>query len=147
MTNLLESSVALLRTIQNAGSYVNRLPAELLLQILSPPSRCAEDSIGHWLKVLQVCRRWRSVLLSQSTPWTIINTYFPRSVNLLRYFLAKSGAHPIDVHVRSFFSLYAVADETHRLKTLHIASTRTWDDEEAYMLELLCKPAPPSNAK
>lgn len=135
--------MALLRTAQNASCHVNSLPAELLLKILGPlrlPR--GQDSIRYWLTVLQVCRRWRSVLLFHSTPWTIINTYSRHTVDSLQYFLAKSGSHPIEVYIVSFDPLYAVAQESHRLNAMGVFSANRWNDREFRMLATLCKPAP-----
>ena len=142
---------------------MNRLPIELLLQVLCPPTgpppiggttslrdlkRVAvnQDSVTHYFAVRQVCRHWRHVLAFPSSLWSTVILHSRgrqrRRNELIEYFLSRSGVHLLNVHSDSFAELEAVAEQSHRLQHLHVSSRESWGVKINHALEKFRFPAP-----
>lgn len=94
------------RAIHNtASSPVNRLPAELLIDIFSVVSR-SESGYGEdvgVLRVSHVCGRWRSIAMGCASVWSNVSiTPGVGPYNLIGLFLRRSGGIPVSLQLHNF---------------------------------------------
>ncbi|EMD39587.1 hypothetical protein CERSUDRAFT_121826 [Gelatoporia subvermispora B] len=91
------------RYMYNETSPINRLPTELLTEIVFLWTFFGSDPMGmpsyEWMARMGVCRRWRGIALSTALLWTKISTGIARTLPPLHTFLARSGACMIDVRL------------------------------------------------
>ena len=92
---------------------VRQLPTEILLEIflIASPSVSITAIAGFPWKLGHVCGRWRDVVLSSPKLWSYIDLGFldkhisnrrgVQACNVLKLCLARSGQHPLSIHVRA----------------------------------------------
>ncbi|EMD39577.1 hypothetical protein CERSUDRAFT_121816 [Gelatoporia subvermispora B] len=92
------------RFLYNSTSPINRLPTELLAEIVFLWLFPELDWLGRpsydWMAHMGVCRRWRGIALSTPLLWTEISTGVARS--FLGEFLDRSGTCMVNLHLHSF---------------------------------------------
>lgn len=90
---------------------IRQLPTEILLEIflIASPSVSITATAGFPWKLGHVCGRWRDVVLSSPILWSCIDVGFPdkqisnrmgvQACNVLKLCLARSGQHPLSIHL------------------------------------------------
>ncbi|KAF8653669.1 hypothetical protein AX16_003820 [Volvariella volvacea WC 439] len=125
-----------LRARRNAISPINRLPRELLQEIMhhvKESAVMAERVSNDWNRIAQVCRHWREVALDRSTLWATIVTP-PASARWMEELCKRSRSASLSLSVHTFvrddgkeFSASRVSeidsflqDQMHRIQSLHL---------------------------
>lgn len=116
--NILLSTLIAIRDAINLSRPVNRLPAEVLLQIfdnVTVPSSSRNDTTHQSLvwpalfdfrepkrvvPLTHVCRRWRQIALASPMLWTTVDER--SNIDIAATHLARSESAPLKILVRSF---------------------------------------------
>ncbi|OCH87730.1 hypothetical protein OBBRIDRAFT_889606 [Obba rivulosa] len=92
------------RYLHNTTVAINRLPAELLANILFLRHDLhTHKSSPSWTELMGICRHWRAIALSTAMLWTIITTRTTRTLSHLRVFLQRSGTALINLDFQGRF--------------------------------------------
>lgn len=143
---------------EHPSNFTMRLPPEILSMVFE------EDSVNHWLdyrhkrlllgptasiphawvRILHVCRRWRSIAFSTPRLWTRI---IPTSLDFVECAIAHSGSLPLDidclcpddVDMSDTAMQLGILKELHRVRSIGLLVT-------AEMLDLLQSTRVPMDA-
>lgn len=137
-------ALSLVRTMQNSGCNINRLPVELLTSIFDhiphsafdrfeddflsyeqPSSLC--HSLPHYMSLQHVCRHWRRAFVGHSSFFTTVvlqqlrkgESIGPVDTQVKSY-ISKSGSLPLSVYMATPLGISVVAEHSHRLQRLHV---------------------------
>ena len=130
--------VQAIREIENASVPINRLPPEILSNVLE--HRTGEQDL---VAATHVCRHWRSVLISSPSLWNCFRLHSSYDLDRTLTYLERSKSAPIDISIsadspRDLDVLDHLAPQIARTRSLII---RVSHDIHAVFL-LLCNSAP-----
>ncbi|KAI1789470.1 hypothetical protein LXA43DRAFT_1096351 [Ganoderma leucocontextum] len=116
------SGITAIQGVKNMTRPVNRLPAEILIDIFAllprahPVLEGAALTGQHWpfvipenqlyLELAKVCRRWRDILFDTPSFWSVVSESFPREHTKIpdMWQVDRCPSGPLTVHIRGIVS-------------------------------------------
>ncbi|OJT04094.1 hypothetical protein TRAPUB_5246 [Trametes pubescens] len=90
----LSTELVALRQLHNTVALPNRLPEEIILEVLKNVVDRRHGDVGHIVRATHVCKRWRDIALNAPSLWT----YFAIDrLDVTTTFLERSRSMPISV--------------------------------------------------
>ncbi|TCD70238.1 hypothetical protein EIP91_004419 [Steccherinum ochraceum] len=144
LCDLLSSVVSIIRTAENAGAAIHRLPTEILAKIFAylPQEATSShtfyrtdfpdvesQSVHDYVIPSQVCRHWRQILLSSPSYWTPVILHddnMTANDKFVDLYLTRSVPHPVDVWTATSSGLGIIAEHSSRLRSLQIQLDESW---------------------
>lgn len=163
---MLLSTLAIIRTIENAQCHIHRIPIELFTGIFNYISHSAFDnvhesallqtpdsdyhSVQDYMRLQHVCRYWRRSFVDHSSFFTTVVLQSediwsnPCGNSYVRTYLSRSGSLPLSVYAGTIRGVEAIGGESRRLQVLQLdyEDQRVSNDNKPDVLESFADPAP-----
>ncbi|KAF5320091.1 hypothetical protein D9611_010318 [Ephemerocybe angulata] len=122
----LKDEICALNSLHNSLSPINRLPPEVLSDIIIQGSSESRKEGVLWIRLSHICKRWREVALDCAALWSDISFLKPALTSVM---LSRTKSTPLTVHIdtaycqatpRTYDALSGILSSSDRLQCLTI---------------------------
>ncbi|KAF6756718.1 hypothetical protein DFP72DRAFT_963897 [Ephemerocybe angulata] len=96
----LKNEICALNSLHNSLSPINRLPPEVLSDIIIQGSSQSRKESLLWIRLSHICKHWREVALDCASLWSDISFQNPTLTSVM---LSRTKSAPLTVHIDTSF--------------------------------------------